>query len=107
MFFCFVLSSARRVSQTTRGHQLVVVARHHLAYAHLVFPMHVAPPEVLVGTAVASLARGHAITVASEVLQVVLVQHRFVFHSATNHTVSIVCGLALVEVLRRAGRLKH
>lgn len=67
--------------------------------------MHVAPPEVLVGTAVTALARGHAVAVASEVLQVVLI--RFVLHSAAYHAVAIVGGLALVEVLGRAGRLKH
>jgi ABC-type uncharacterized transport system permease subunit len=107
MFFCFVLSSAHLVSETAWGHQLIVVARHHLADAHLVLPMHVAPPKVLVGATVTALTGGHAVAVASEVLQVVLVQHRFVFNSTAYHAVAIFCGLALVEVLRRAGCRKH
>ncbi len=95
------------VSQTTWGHKLVFVTRHHLANPHLVLPMHVAPPEVLIRTTIAALTRGHAVAVASEVLQVVLVQHLFVFNSTANYAVAIVAGLPLIKVLRRAGRLKH
>lgn len=69
--------------------------------------MHVAPPEVLIRTTIAALTRGHAVAVASEVLQVVLVQHLFVFNSTANYAVAIVAGLPLIKVLRRAGRLKH
>lgn len=107
MFFCFVLSSAHLVSETAWGHQLVVVARHHFADTHLVLPMHVAPPKILISATVTTLTGGHAIAVASEVLQFILVQHRFVFNSTAYHAVAIVCSLALVEVLRSTGSLKH
>ena len=69
--------------------------------------MHVAPPEVLVCTPVATLSRRHAVAITSEVLQVVLVQHLIVLNSTANHTVLMVAGLSLIEVLRRAGCRKH